>query len=85
MEACGLRGESGTETLFDLLSQAVVGVHDEWWLVAASHESGLGYDVNELLANQIEGALAQYTQDEAPVQSSDDALLEMISQPRILH
>ena len=26
MEACGLRGESGTETLFDLLSQAVVGV-----------------------------------------------------------
>jgi hypothetical protein len=38
MADCGLNGLSGTETLFDVLFQAVVGVHEEWWLVAASHE-----------------------------------------------
>jgi hypothetical protein len=85
MAAWGLNGESATETLFDVLSQSIFGVHEEWWIVEASHEKGFGCDVNSLLTDQIEAALAQYTEEEGSVQSCDDALFEMISQPRTLH
>ena len=50
MVACDLNGESGTETLFDVLSQAIFGVHEEWWIVEESHKNGFGCDVNSLLA-----------------------------------
>jgi hypothetical protein len=85
MAACDLHGDGGTEILFDVLAQAIFDVHKEWWIVEASQEKGFGCDVNSLLADQIEAVLAQYTEEDGPVQSCDDALFEMISQPRILH
>jgi hypothetical protein len=57
MTACGLVGESGTEILFDVLHEAIAGVHKEWWIVEQSHNEGLGFDVNALLADQIEADL----------------------------
>lgn len=85
MAACGLNGESGTEILFDALSQAIFGVHEDWWIVEESHKNGLGCDVNSLLADQIKAVLEQYTREEGALASNDDALFEMISQPRTLH
>ena len=54
MEACGFQGESGTEELFDTLLTATANVHEEWNIVNKSHEDGLCYDVNGLLADAIE-------------------------------
>jgi hypothetical protein len=64
MAACELQGESGTETLFGLLYDAVGNVSDEWHIVDESHDEGLCYDVNCLLADAIEEALGHMDHDE---------------------
>ena len=58
MSACGLCGESGTERLFPVLSQAVEAVDVKWdSVVGQSHRNGLCYDVNGLLADEIASIL----------------------------
>jgi hypothetical protein len=57
MKACGYSGESGTEALFDVLFDAVHDVRENWDIVEESHEDGLGFDVNSMLADHIEEAL----------------------------
>ena len=51
LKACDLTGESGTEVLFDLLSEAVDELDQS--IITRSHEDGLCYDVNALLADGI--------------------------------
>ena len=54
MNACGFRGESGSETLFPVLLHAVEAVDAKWDnVVEQSHEDGLRYDVNALLADEF--------------------------------
>ena len=72
MAACDLVGESGTEILFGVLSEAVARVDEQWLIVENNQKNGLCYDVNALLADQMEAALARDTQEEGPVQSYDD-------------
>jgi hypothetical protein len=67
MAACGLVGENGTEILFYVLRDAVVSVQNEWSIVEGSHDEGLCFNVNALLAQQIEEALAQYAKDRCVV------------------
>ena len=56
MVACGLgRSESGTEIFVGVLADAVGGV--DWSVVEQSHKDGLCFDVNCLLAEEIEVAL----------------------------
>jgi hypothetical protein len=68
----------------DVLSQAIFGVHEEWWIVEESHKNGFGCDVNSLLADQIKAALVKCIIEEGPEKWGDDALFEMIWQPRTL-
>jgi hypothetical protein len=51
MQACGLSGESGSETLFHALSDATKEL--DFSIVEQSHRDGLCYDVNALLADGI--------------------------------
>lgn len=60
MAACGLSGESGAETLFNVLFEAIHGVDEG--IIEESHAEGLGYDVNTLLAERIEIALREVTE-----------------------
>ena len=55
MLACGLHGESGTEIFLGVLADAVENV--DWSVVEQSHRDFLGFDVNGLLAEEIEKAL----------------------------
>ena len=60
MNACGFRGESGSETLFPVLLHAVEAVDAKWDnVVEQSHEDGLRYDVNALLADELVRSLKQ--------------------------
>ena len=58
VSACGFSGESGTERLFPVLSQAVEAVDGKWdSVVGQSHRDGLCCDVNALLAEEIASIL----------------------------
>jgi hypothetical protein len=54
MSACVFSGESGTEDLFEVLSEAIRSVQNKWdSVVGQSKRDGRGYDVNALLAEEI--------------------------------
>jgi hypothetical protein len=57
MKTCGYSGESGTEAFFDMLFDAVHDVRENWDVVEESHEDGLSFDVNSMLAYRIESYL----------------------------
>lgn len=57
MEACGYKGESGTEWFHDALCEAIAEVERNWHVVERSHKDGLCYDVTFLWADALEKAV----------------------------
>jgi hypothetical protein len=77
MTACGLSGESGTEKLFMVLSDAVKAAEVKWGVVEQSHEEGLCYDVNALLADEMVKALAEMDRRMGKIASNQKAPPEL--------
>lgn len=64
--ACGFAGESGTEEMLAVLTIAMELVENEWYIVEQSHDDGLSYDVNSMLADAICKVLAVNEIDKDP-------------------
>ena len=74
MKACDLSGESGTERMFGILSDAIDNV--DWSIVEQSHRDGLCYDVNCLLTDAIIDAQRPHEPDAAAPETEPETVTE---------